>query len=245
MNRLLTLSSFRITSFCLLALWVVLAPAQAIASTIGWNSGFANGGAVPDGNITGWSDTRTLSGLTGNSILNLTVTLQLTGGWNGDIYAYLTHGTGFAVLLNRSGVTGSSPFGYGDNGLNVTFSDTGSSDIHLYQTVPGYSTGIANGSIWQPDGRAVSPLSVTGADPRTALLSSFNGLDPNGDWTLFVADLSNGGVSTVVSWGLDIETTQNSGPSVPDSGSTWALLGLALGGLVWLGRAGRVRDSKY
>ena len=72
-----------------------------------WNSGFLNSGVVPDGNSTGWSDTRNLSGIAQNSILDLNVTLQLSGGWNGDLYAYLTHGTGFSVLLNRVGRTGS------------------------------------------------------------------------------------------------------------------------------------------
>jgi hypothetical protein len=48
-------------------------------------------------------------------------------------------------------------------------------------------------------------LLVTDLDPRTAFLSSFKGLDPNGEWTLFVADLSAGNISTLVSWGLNIE----------------------------------------
>ena len=39
---------------------------------------------------------------------------------------------------------------------------------------------------------------------RTAFLSSFNGLDPNGTWTLFIADVSGGDQSTLVSWELDI-----------------------------------------
>ena len=35
-------------------------------------------------------------------------------------------------------------------------------------------------------------------------MSAFNTLDVNGDWTLFVDDLSGDDVSTLVSWDLDI-----------------------------------------
>jgi subtilisin-like proprotein convertase family protein len=38
-------------------------------------------------------------------------------------------------------------------------------------------------------------------------LSSFNGLNPNGTWTLFLADASGGAPNTLVSWGLDITGT--------------------------------------
>jgi hypothetical protein len=168
-----------------------------------------------------------------NSILDVNVTLQLNGGWNGDLYAYLVHPGGFAVLLNRPGVTGSDAFGYGDSVLNVTFADSAANgDIHRYQTVPGYQTSIANGSAWAPDGRLAGPTSVVETDPRTAFLSSFNGSDPNGGWTLFVADLSNGGVSTLTGWGLQIDAVP---AGVPDSASTLALLGMALSGLAWFG----------
>ena len=34
------------------------------------------------------------------------MTLNLSGGWNGDLYAYLVHNSGFAVLLNRVGRNG-------------------------------------------------------------------------------------------------------------------------------------------
>jgi subtilisin-like proprotein convertase family protein len=42
-----------------------------------------------------------------------------------------------------------------------------------------------------------------------------NGLNPNGDWTLFVADLSTGETATVASWGLMITTAE----IVPEPGS--------------------------
>lgn len=219
-----------VTARCtaLLGALVLVAPtAQATLTIASWNSGFANAGVVPDGNVMGWSDTRVLSGIAENSILDVNVTLQLNGGWNGDLYGYLAHSSGFSVLLNRAGRTGGDAFGYSDAGLNVRFDDAAANgDIHLYQTVPGYATAITDGSAWAPDGRSASPMTVVGTDPRTLLLSSFNGLNPNGSWTLFLADLSGGEVITVAGWGLEI----NAISAVPEA-STW-VVGLATFGLL-------------
>src|SRR5690348_1437831 len=90
--------------------------------TTNWNSGFANAGVVPDNNLSGWADIRTVSAIPAGTFTSLSVNLQLTGGWNGDLYAYLVHSSGFCVLLDRvgTGVSGVSSFGYGDAGMNVT-----------------------------------------------------------------------------------------------------------------------------
>jgi subtilisin-like proprotein convertase family protein len=53
------------------------------------------------------------------------------------------------------------------------------------------------------------------------LLGSFNGLDPDGTWTLFFADLSPLQTSTIQSW------TVNIGVAVPEPGS-FALMSLAV-----------------
>ena len=57
---------------------------------------------------------------------------------------------------------------------------------------------------WQEDGRNVDPNAVTDASARSAFLSSFNHLDPNGTWTIFFADMSSGDQSTFGSWSLEI-----------------------------------------
>jgi subtilisin-like proprotein convertase family protein len=192
--------------------------AQATLYSVTWNSGFANGGVIPDGNATGWSDTRTVSltGLPDNIILDVNVRLNISGGYNGDLYAYLVHSSGFSILLNRSGKTAGDAFGYGDAGYNITLDDgAANGNIHLYQTVlnPG---GSALTGIWAPDARNVNPATVLDTDAQTALLSSFNGLDGNGTWTLFLADMAGGDISTITSWGLDI--------SVVPEPTTWALI---------------------
>ena len=59
---------------------------QATVYTTNWNSAFANNGIVPDGSFTGWADNRNVSAPAG-TISSLAVTLNVTGGWNGDLYA--------------------------------------------------------------------------------------------------------------------------------------------------------------
>ena len=76
--------------------------------------------AVPDNDPSGLASGFSLAGL-GGSITNLSVTLNFTGGYNGDLFASLVGSGGFAVLLNRVGVSGSNPNGYGDTGMAVMF----------------------------------------------------------------------------------------------------------------------------
>ena len=124
--------------------------AQATVYTTNWNSGFANSGVVPDNNFSGWSDTRTVGAIPAGTFTSLTVDLQLSGGWNGDLYAYLVHSSGFSVLLDRvgQGVSGVSAFGYGDAGMNVNLAASGTT-IHQYGG--GSTISSAPSGSWQTD----------------------------------------------------------------------------------------------
>ena len=199
-------------------------------------------GTVPDNDASGWQDTRNIAGISG-TIANVSVTLDISGGYNGDLYAWLSHGSGLAILLNRVGVSSANAVGYANAGFGMdaqqnqfTLDDQAAQDVHFYQAVPFTlnATGQLTGS-WQPDGRVIDPDSsgaLFDVAPRPNTLSVFNSLDPNGEWTLFVADLSPGGVSTLDGWGLDITM-------VPEPVNTTLLaFGLALGVLRRLGRRG-------
>jgi len=59
--------------------------------------------------------------------------------------------------------------------------------------------------VWAPDGRTADPAVVLIESPRTALLTSFKGLNAGGTWTLFAADLESGEEAKLLSWGMDIE----------------------------------------
>ncbi len=162
--------------------------------------------AIPDGNQVGLVSTTNLTGFAADAyITDLNVTLNISGGYNGDLYAYLAGpGGGFAVLLNRTGVGGGNDFGYGDAGFNITLSDSAANNVHYYQAVTNPNGGVLTGT-WQPDGENVDPTgSDVGSAPATALLSSFYNANPNGTWQLFVADLSSGDTSQLVSWGMSV-----------------------------------------
>ena len=62
-----------------------------------------NGGVtIPDGNASGFQNTVNL-GLLPPVIQSITLTINVSGGYNGDLYAYVTHGDGMSMLLNRVG----------------------------------------------------------------------------------------------------------------------------------------------
>jgi subtilisin-like proprotein convertase family protein len=167
--------------------------------------------AIPDGNPGGLESTIDVGGLAGQ-LEDITVSLDISGGFNGDLYAYLGHGdTGFAVLLNRVGKTAVDSFGYSDPGFHIVLSDAASLDIHTY----GGNGDLPLTGTWQPDGRNVDPQLVLDTSPRTAQFDSFIGSDPNGAWTLFVADMAGGGGQAVLqSWDINLAVV-----SVPEPGA--------------------------
>jgi subtilisin-like proprotein convertase family protein len=207
-----------------------------------FNSGFLNNGGVPDGSLNGWNDTRSVSGASGTwSISDVQLTLDITGGYNGDLYAYLTHDNGFAVLLNRVGVglAQGDPFGYPNPGMNVTLSNTGAGgNIHYYG-----GASVPSGP-YQPDGRNISPLSppsMFDTASTAANFSTFTGQDPNGSWTLFIADVSaGGGQSTVQSWSLTVSAV----PTPEPSPIAFAALALGLS-FLWAALDKRNRQRKH
>jgi len=154
---------------------------------------------IPDNDPSGVASTIAVSGMAA-AIANVTVTLDITGGYNGDLYAYVTYDGQLLTLLNRVGQgTGSDPtytFGYSDAGMDVTLADGASNgNIHDYQNVVGYAGLIGSGGTFTPD-------STGGA----TFAGTYGGLDGNGTWSLFLADLSAGNQSTLASWSLDITT---------------------------------------
>ncbi len=163
---------------------------------------------VPDAVSSGLASTKTVATPI-TYISGLKVSVKLSGTWNGDIYCYLTHSSGYTVLLNRVGRRTGSSLGYGDGGFDVTFDDgAANGDIHHYRlTLNNNETTPISGAltnVWAPDGRTNNPTGVLDGNPRSALLSSFNGTDPNGEWVLFVADMESGDLFTLDNWGLEI-----------------------------------------
>jgi hypothetical protein len=161
---------------------------------------------IPDGSPSGWAGTATASGYL-PSLSDISVTLNISGGYNGDLYAGLSYGGVLVPLLNRVGVTSGDGFGYGNTGFSVTLSSAGANDVHSYGSYsPSFNGDGQLTGTWQPDGRAIDPQSSPSSFDSASRVGfdSFNGMNPNGTWTLFLADLSGGGQSTLVSWSLEI-----------------------------------------
>jgi len=144
-----------------------------------------SGGAIPDGNPVGmvFSGTFSLAN-PGEQVGGLTVGLNISGGYNGDLYAYLVAPNGTLVMLMNQ--PGTDVFGAGGAGMNLTLTDA---------TGPGI-----NGSI-QNAGNGF----LTGSYNASGSLSAFNGSPVNGTWNLFFADMaSGGGTATLNSWTLTV-----------------------------------------
>ena len=211
-----------------LALALIAAPAQAALYTYGQTPNQL----IPDNHASGYASTINVSGFAEevtNEILDVNVRLTISGGWNGDLYVFLVHNNSTtSILLNRVGRRNVNPDGFGDAGFDIWLNDGAASDIHEFGTGGSPLTGV-----WQPDGRRTDPNDVGNGGSRNAMLNVFNGQNPNGSWSLFVADVSGGYESTLVSWDLEIQTVPE--PVTVALGVFGGVLGLA-GFVRWLRR---------
>ena len=165
----------------------------AVAQATVYDSGTINvNTAIPDNNPSGYASGYTFATGDANTINGVSVTLNISGGYNGDLYGYLVNPNGnMAVLLDRVGQTGGN-YGYSDAGMNVVLTDgAANGSIHDYQNVSGYASLISSGGAFTPD---------NGTGSFTALNSG----SANGQWTLFLADMSAGSQSQLVSWDLNV-----------------------------------------
>jgi len=125
----------------------------------------------------------------GNQMINVTVGLNVSGGYDGNLYAYLISPTGTLVVLMDH--PGSAPFYAAGRGMNLTLADSG-----------------INGSI--QSATETAGVQLTGTYSAVGSLSSIaapggNDGTGNGTWTLFFADLTRGGGQSYLdSWTLNL-----------------------------------------
>ncbi|WP_128575154.1 S8 family serine peptidase [Microcystis panniformis] len=152
---------------------------------------------IPDsGSSTPYPSTINVSGLSGN-INSLKVTLtNLSHTWPDDIDVLLVGPTGTKALL-MSDVGGSS----GVNNVTLTFDPTATSslpDSGLITSGSYKATDFETGDFFN----APAPGGPYGTD-----FSVFNGINPNGTWSLYVVDDAGGDSGTIAGgWSLNIGT---------------------------------------
>jgi subtilisin-like proprotein convertase family protein len=222
----------------ILAVSLVVVGAQAQTTIHNYNLTQTGTASIPDGNMVGVMNTFNVSGLGSLDLINsVTISLDINGGFNGDLYAYLAGPGGqMAVLLNRVGLSAANNnlTGYGNTGFLVTFDNAaGNGNIHSYgNTPPLNGFGQVTGS-WVPDGRNINPQSTPSAfdsASTSANLGVFAGLNAateNGNWTLFVADVVSGGGSPT----MNLNSSVLSITTVPEPGTVTLAVG---GGLLLL-----------
>lgn len=183
--------------------------ALGVLSTSMYHETFTLNTVIPDNDPAGFSDTQTIIADDITSITAIEVGLTFSDGWMGDLYASLSHDSGFTVLLNRIGRSSDNALGSPAASLDATFM-VGAPDIHL-------ATAPLNGN-YSPDARTTDPNTVLDTDPRSADFTSLLGLPASGEWTLFIADVGPGEFATLDNWELTIT-------GVPEPGATATLLG--------------------
>ncbi|PQB05324.1 hypothetical protein BST85_10830 [Aureitalea marina] len=141
------------------------------------------GTAIPDSDPAGITDVINIA--EDQTLNNLTVDLNITHTWVGDLIVTLQSPEGTTVtLVDRIGADGGG-FGCSDADLDVTIDDTAASPLEDACTGGGPITGT-----------------FTGIDA----LSAFNGENAQGDWILTVSDNAGGDTGEITSWGINYLT---------------------------------------
>ena len=126
----------------------------------------------------------TVSGLTGEVITNLTVTLNgFTHSFPSDVNIILVGPQGQAVLL-MSNVGGQDADSVSD--LSITLDDQAGADLPLLD--PLYSGTFRPTASATPLAFDFPPPAPAGNSNALPMLSVFDGTDPDGVWSLFVVD---------------------------------------------------------
>ena len=170
-----------------------------------------SGGTILDGNPVGQNFTGQFTAASSwDRVVAAAVTLNISGGYNGDLYAYLVAPDGTVqLLLNQPGNLSGS-------GMNVTLTSyLMNSGGFVVNGAPGGDQTLTAST--QPGIQSANDSggTLTGSyQPSDSLLyqSEYNaqhygGTGPlaNGTWTLFFADMtSGGGDATLNSWTLNL-----------------------------------------
>ena len=212
--------------FAIFALGAVLPSRAGLTFSTGDvnGSGTSLGLVVPYGQSPlGASSDISVSGA-GIELTSVKVTLNISGGWNGDLSGYLSYNGTLVTLLNHVGT------GSGDQVQTVSgFSTSGFNNVTL-------ADGGAGGNIHN----VAAPVSGISYGTDGGSLASLAGGNPNGTWTLFLSDNSQNYQSTLMGWSLDITAVPE---PVDYALAIFGLVFVGVGGVRWYRHASLARQS--
>jgi len=143
-------------------------------------------------------------GILGNGCVNIdNVTLDIVHTFVGDIAIFVIAPSGQVLELS------SSNGGSGDNFTNSVFKDN--TPLFITQGAPPYT------GTWRPEGRqqnTVPPFLNSNPLGTFTFFNTFNGLNADGDWTLFINDYVAIDVGVLNSWSITFSVGGGSGVTV-------------------------------
>ncbi|MCF8258469.1 MAG: proprotein convertase P-domain-containing protein [Flavobacteriales bacterium] len=196
-------------SCCLLALVALVSAVPALAQTTFGPFSAAPALTITDNVYNGTlgsmnSSAIPVSGVTGTSVINIEVDVNINHTWPGDLVLKLVSPDGdILTLVSRPGATetaddGISAGGVGTSadwlGSTVTFTDLGAADAESLTTP-------FTGTYFPNPGASTHP---------TQTFASLFGGTMNGNWTLYAGDRAAGDVGTLNSWAIRISTVSPS-----------------------------------
>ncbi|MCB8944840.1 MAG: VCBS repeat-containing protein [Ardenticatenaceae bacterium] len=146
--------------------------------------------AIPDNDPNGLSDNLVIN--SSGAIQDLNVSISTTHTWVGDLTFTLEHAeSGSSItLINRPGDQTNPPYGCSGDNINVTLDDDADAPVEN-----------------QCDS---NPPAIHGNFQPDEALSTFNGEDVSGTWTLTVSDQASPDTGTLVEWCLISESKEES-----------------------------------
>jgi subtilisin-like proprotein convertase family protein len=164
-----------------------------------------------------YPSTISISGLDGQTISQVTVTLYgLTHSFPSDLDILLAGPGGqFSMLMSEVGGNTRFPV----SNLTLTLDDTAANPLPINSTL---TSGTFQPTRQNPTLAFLFPSPApAGSSSAAALLSVFNGTDPNGNWNLFVVDESSPDSGSISGWSMEVTT-------IPEPGS-FGMAALGLG----------------
>jgi subtilisin-like proprotein convertase family protein len=206
------------------------------------------GGTILDGNPVGQVFTGNFNNAASwDQVVSLTVGLNVSGGYNGDLYAYLIAPNGTVMMLMNQPGVGVNGIGASGSGMNITLSSGNTGDGLLAPNSGAIQNETSGAYLGNPGNQASAVYSALGSLAFQTVSDAQNlgptGSAANGTWTLYFADVaSGGGNETLNSWTLNLAVVPE--PVTLALGLFAAML-LALAGIkhFWQPRKGEAEDG--